>query len=309
MGISDQLSTMKGKKITNLFYGLGASVVILGAMFKILHLKGGGEMLAVGMSVEAFLFALSALEKPHHDYNWEIVYPELLHHKHKGHDTDHKSHKGAAIGTFPALSDEDAKKLEEGLLKLSKTANSLADVSNATLATKQFTDNITMASQSVEGLGKASKAGEEIISQSSTRFATGFNDANKGFTEAVTAAQNELSKTYKLLSEALSTEMKTISENSSSTGSSIQQINKDLISLHALYELQIRNLNEQTEQLKQQIEGNKTISTNITELTKSSKDAADAGGAYRDSTQKLKDQVAELNNIYGNMLGALSSKR
>ena len=132
--------------------------------------------------------------------NWEIVYPELLHHKHKGHDTDHKSHKGAAIGTFPALSDEDAKKLEEGLLKLSKTANSLADVSNATLATKQFTDNITMASQSVEGLGKASKAGEEIISQSSTRFATGFNDANKGFTEAVTAAQNELSKTYKLLS-------------------------------------------------------------------------------------------------------------
>ena len=41
MGISDQLSTMKGKKITNLFYGLGASVVILGAMFKILHLKGG----------------------------------------------------------------------------------------------------------------------------------------------------------------------------------------------------------------------------------------------------------------------------
>ena len=116
-------------------------------------------------------------------------------------------------------------------------------------------------------------------------------------------------RSYYVLSEALSTEMKTISENSSSTGSSIQQINKDLISLHALYELQIRNLNEQTEQLKQQIEGNKTISTNITELTKSSKDAADAGGAYRDSTQKLKDQVAELNNIYGNMLGALSSKR
>ncbi|MDY6426797.1 MAG: gliding motility protein GldL, partial [Bacteroidales bacterium] len=55
-------STPKGKRITGVAYGLGASVVIIGALFKIQHYPGAGVMLMIGMFIEACLFAISAFE-------------------------------------------------------------------------------------------------------------------------------------------------------------------------------------------------------------------------------------------------------
>lgn len=65
------------KKITNMVYGLGASVVILGALFKIMHWPFGNEMLIVGLVVEALVFAYSAFEPVDDDLDWSLVYPEL----------------------------------------------------------------------------------------------------------------------------------------------------------------------------------------------------------------------------------------
>tara|TARA_B100000929_G_C15500523_1_gene417284 strand:- start:397 stop:1044 length:648 start_codon:yes stop_codon:yes gene_type:complete len=65
------------KKVTNMVYGLGASVVILGALFKIMHWPFGNEMLIVGLVVEALVFAYSAFEPVDDDLDWALVYPEL----------------------------------------------------------------------------------------------------------------------------------------------------------------------------------------------------------------------------------------
>src|SRR5688572_8580924 len=66
-----------GKKTMGMAYGLGASVVIIGALFKILHLKGADFMLIIGMGVEALIFAISAFEPIHQEVDWTLVYPEL----------------------------------------------------------------------------------------------------------------------------------------------------------------------------------------------------------------------------------------
>lgn len=62
-------------------YGLGASVVIIGALFKILHWQigpiTGGFLLAVGLITEALVFAISAFEPVEEEYDWSLVYPEL----------------------------------------------------------------------------------------------------------------------------------------------------------------------------------------------------------------------------------------
>ncbi|MGB1574008.1 MAG: gliding motility protein GldL, partial [Flavobacteriales bacterium] len=58
-------------------YGIGASIVIIGALFKIEHWEGASEMLIIGLGTEAFIFLMSAFEKPHADPKWELVYPEL----------------------------------------------------------------------------------------------------------------------------------------------------------------------------------------------------------------------------------------
>ena len=71
----------KRKKITNMVYGLGAAIVIVGALFKIQHLSigplTGGVMLTVGLLVEAAIFTMSAFEAPSEDLDWAKVYPEL----------------------------------------------------------------------------------------------------------------------------------------------------------------------------------------------------------------------------------------
>ncbi|WP_062054375.1 gliding motility protein GldL [Aquimarina longa] len=65
------------KKLMNMVYGLGAAVVILGALFKIMHWPFGNEMLIVGLVTEALVFTVSAFEPVDNDLDWSLVYPEL----------------------------------------------------------------------------------------------------------------------------------------------------------------------------------------------------------------------------------------
>lgn len=71
------LSSNKGKRILNLLYSWGAAFVILGALFKLLHLPYGNEILFVSMMTEFFVFFISGFEQPDRVYNWEEVFPEL----------------------------------------------------------------------------------------------------------------------------------------------------------------------------------------------------------------------------------------
>ena len=78
MGFSEFLfETKKGKKMMGMLYGWGASIVIVGALFKIMHWPGAGAMLTTGLLTEAVIFAFSAFEPPHMDVDWSLVYPEL----------------------------------------------------------------------------------------------------------------------------------------------------------------------------------------------------------------------------------------
>ncbi len=63
--------------ITNMVYGLGAAIVIVGALFKIQHWPYGSEILTIGMIVEALVFTYSAFERQKGDLDWSLVYPEL----------------------------------------------------------------------------------------------------------------------------------------------------------------------------------------------------------------------------------------
>ena len=69
------------KKFMNMAYGFGASIVIIGALFKIIHFEigplTGNVMLAIGLITEAIIFAISAFEPVDDDLNWSLVYPEL----------------------------------------------------------------------------------------------------------------------------------------------------------------------------------------------------------------------------------------
>ena len=68
-------------KVMNFAYGMGAAIVIIGALFKIAHFEigplTGTVMLTVGLVTEALIFAISAFEAPPAELDWSLVYPEL----------------------------------------------------------------------------------------------------------------------------------------------------------------------------------------------------------------------------------------
>ncbi|HPD95319.1 MAG: gliding motility protein GldL [Bacteroidales bacterium] len=77
INVEEIVTSKKWKNFMKFLYGWGASVVIIGALFKILHLKGAGGMLFAGMGTEAIIFFFSAFEPIHEELDWTLVYPEL----------------------------------------------------------------------------------------------------------------------------------------------------------------------------------------------------------------------------------------
>lgn len=147
MGLNEIVRSKGYKNFMSKLYGFGAALVIIGALFKIQHYPGAGEMLLVGMGIEAVIFIFSAFEPLHEEYDWSLVYPELA--GIEGHGHTPITHVGKPIKTVQSndvltekLNDllENANinpavfvKLSEGLSKLTETTaniNSTVDVIN-----------------------------------------------------------------------------------------------------------------------------------------------------------------------------------
>ena len=64
-------------KVMNFCYGMGAAVVIIGALFKLMHWPGASAMLIAGLGTEALIFGLSAFDPVAKEIDWSLVYPEL----------------------------------------------------------------------------------------------------------------------------------------------------------------------------------------------------------------------------------------
>jgi gliding motility-associated protein GldL len=154
------LIDVNGKRFKNFMtklYGLGAAVVIMGALFKILHLKGADLMLIIGLTTEAVIFAISAFEAQPKDYDWALVYPEL-----ENEPATEKKARKSTTGTVTQELDrmlEEAKigpelleSLSSGMRKLSETAASLNTATDAAGATAAYSQQLGAAAKNMEAL-------------------------------------------------------------------------------------------------------------------------------------------------------------
>ncbi|MFT4598970.1 MAG: gliding motility-associated protein GldL [Bacteroidia bacterium] len=147
-----------GKNVMAKAYGLGAAVVILGALFKIQHYPGADIMLIVGMGVEAVIFAISAFEPIHEEWDWSLVYPELA-------GMEGEGRPNSSLEQGDAVSQQLDKMLSEakigpelieglglGMKSLSTSVSSMADLSGASVATKEYADNVSLANEQIKGM-------------------------------------------------------------------------------------------------------------------------------------------------------------
>lgn len=164
----------RGKRFMAMAYGIGAAIVILGALFKILHLPGADFMLILGMGTEALIFFISAFEPLHQEWDWSLVYPELA--GMEGQATARVQSSGDPVSqqldkmlSEAKIGPELIEGLGSGLQSLSSNVSSMADLSGATVATKEYTDNLHKANEQLIGMNTSySRAVNALESLSET---------------------------------------------------------------------------------------------------------------------------------------------
>lgn len=159
-----------GKKAMNFAYGMGAAVVIVGALFKITHFElgplTGTFMLSVGLLTEALIFALSAFEPVDDELDWTLVYPELSNGL-KGPAKVKVENTADAQGLLSQKLDamlKDAKidgelmaSLGNSIKNFESAAKGIAPAADGIAATKKYSEELTTAAAQMESLNSLYK--------------------------------------------------------------------------------------------------------------------------------------------------------
>src|SRR5690625_486595 len=145
-------------RFINMSYGLGASIVIIGALFKIQHYSigpiTGGVMLTLGLVVEAFIFAISAFEPLQPKYDWAAVYPELT-----GAESSGRSGALRPTDTSDEIDESLSKKLDK-MLKDAKIDSQLMESLGTSI--KNFEGAAKTIAPTTEALASQKKYSEEM---------------------------------------------------------------------------------------------------------------------------------------------------
>ena len=283
--LDNLVRSKKYKSFMGYLYGWGAAVVIIGALFKIMHWPGANIMLIAGMGTETVIFFLSAFEPPHKEWDWSLVYPELAGMIEEGQPLlDENGNPIEESEQLPVSKDplsakldkmlEDANispelmdRLGQGMQNLAESANSMNNMANVTAATDKFVSNMD---------GVAGQAGKLLESM-------------QGAPEAIST----LSAIYRETAESLGGEVSYVEE--------MKKMSASLSSINAMYEMQLNNASTQISLNKEFEEKMSTMLTNFS-------DSAEGITKYKEQVDALTRKVAELNNVYGNMLAAMQTR-
>jgi hypothetical protein len=177
-------------------YGWGASLVILGALFKIEHLPGASVMLILGLGTEAIIFFFSAFETPKEDPDWGLVYPELAHMK----DPDKKGTPAQQLDKAldrAKIEDELIESLGDGLRKFGETASKLNETVEAAGAISEYNQQIAEGVKNMNALNSLYELQLQTSSQqmeASTQFlqnlSTSIEDSKRFQQEVGKLAEN-----------------------------------------------------------------------------------------------------------------------
>ncbi|HMP98880.1 MAG TPA: gliding motility protein GldL [Cyclobacteriaceae bacterium] len=255
------------KSIMPKVYGIGAAVVITGAMFKILHLEGANEMLMLGLTTEAIIFFLSAFEPPHKDPDWAKVYPELSE-DFEGPAAAPRISNRQGAGDSPLVKMDDMLKtakvdqnlldnLGKGLQNLATSASKMSNLADAAVATNEYANNVKTAAKTL----------------------------------------TDMNKSYDVTMKAMS-DMASASSTAKDYHEQLKSAAKNLQLLNATYEMElkdadthVKNMNKFYESLTGAMQGLTKVGENTTKFT--------------NEMGKLTDNLTSLNKVYGSMLTAM----
>ena len=278
----DNLVRSKGyKNFMAKLYGWGAAVVIIGALFKINHWPGGTIMLIIGMGTETVIFFLSAFEPPHVEFDWTLVYPQLA----GMEDTENLNKlNGEEIDSLipsPESTDPLTARLDKMLEEANITPELIERLGSGM-------NNLAESAQAMNGMAQAAASTDKFVNT-----LDGAAEAVSNLRQA-TEAVNTLTTIYQETAQALTS-------GDASYADEMKKLASILASVNAMYEMQLQTSTSQ-------LEATKEVETRIQNMMANFADSAEGVLKYKDQVDALTRKVAELNNVYGNMLAAMQTR-
>jgi gliding motility-associated protein GldL len=277
----------KWKMFMKYFYGYGAAVVVLGALFKIMHWPGASIMLVTGLLVEVAIFVMSSFEPLPHEYHWDLVYPELAQIHDIGHGEDDHEHK-------------EEEKVEETLTTNAQTV--YVKNEGITQHLDKMLEEAKIDSELLESLASGMRSlGENASSLQGISSAVAATDNYVSSLQTASDKISTLSDAYERASLTL-TGLTSTSQEGESFGEQMQKVSRNLAALNNVYELQLKGSSAH-------LETTEKFQAQVTEMMKNLSDSAEDTRLYKENMATLTRNLSDLNNVYGNMLKAMTITR
>lgn len=255
------------KRVKNFIIGAGASVVLVGALFKILHWQGADIMLMVGMLTEAFIFLFLGVLPPHKDYYWEKIYPGLD----IAPDVEFKKKSGIS----PKAKGSVTQQLDE-MLEDAKVEKDLI---------QRLGTNLQKFGENLEKLNEVTDAGAatQEYSKQAKEAAGALAQMREAYTEASSAVS----------------ELAAVSNDTKEYHEQVQKVSKNLAALNSIYEVELQDTTSHIKAL------NKLYSS-LNSAVGNLEDSVEDTKRYKEEMGQLSQNLSKLNSVYGNMLAAMS---
>ena len=192
-------------------YGIGAAVVILGAMFKILDWQGANWMIGIGLTTEAIIFFFSAFEPRHEEMDWSKIYPEL------GEGAPAKKAKGDNVSqkldemlATAKVGPELIESLGKGMQNLATSAEKMGNLADAAVATNEYATNVKSAAKTLVDMNASySKTAAALTEMSSAS-----QDAKEYHNQVITVTKNlsALNAVYEMELQDANSHVKTLNK-------------------------------------------------------------------------------------------------
>jgi len=319
MGITEIVQSSGWKNFTAKLYGFGASIVIIGALFKIQHWTGAGAALTAGLLIEAVIFFFSAFEPLHEELDWTLVYPELAGMSDPDEIDEFKEQsiadRNVGLQKFDELfqqsqiNAEDVRSLGKHLNTISTTTETIGDITSASLATKEYFDKMGSAAQNMDSVATAYGTNTGELNESVNTLASSYKNTaslidqkGKDIADKFATSSANLTATYEAMSGEVKQEHTSISTSQKQFNSQLENLNKNLAELNTSYADQVKGS-------KDHIQGTSGVYSGLNEMITNLQSSVEETQKYKSEIVKLSESLSELNNVYGNMLSAMSIRK
>ena len=220
-------NSFKAKFYSNIMpkiYGIGAAVVILGAMFKILDWQFANIMIGVGLTTEAIIFFLSSFEPRHEEMDWSKIYPELAEGAPKKSKGDDVSGKLDDMLSKAKIGPELIESLGKGMQNLATSAEKMGNLSDAAVATNEYATNVKSAAKTLADMNVSySKTAAAL-----TEMSAASQDAKAYHAQVQTVTKNltALNAVYELELQDANSHVKTLNKFYSNMTAAMQGLSE-----------------------------------------------------------------------------------